>query len=228
MQDVFESFKAQVKEISIYFSFLRRSIEKDVCLISKTNNWERSLSPEIHKILKANLFLILYNLTEAITRKCIVAICDSMIADGISYSTAKPGIQQIFLKYKCKSLIRVNDQNLVRAINDIVDIALQNAVIELDEDSIPISGNLDARKIREIAKAYGFSHEAPKSKNGGSVLRTIKEQRNSLAHGRATFSECGRNYTLQELKDIKEEAIRFLSEILNNVQDYVNSKGYRM
>jgi hypothetical protein len=86
----------------------------------------------------------------------------------------------------------------------------------LDADSIPISGSLDAQKIRGIAKTFGFSERTNKAQRGGADLVIVKNQRNSLAHGVSTFSDCGRNYNISELERIKDDVIFFLEDILKN------------
>lgn len=228
MKKVTREFKQQVKEVNLYFDFLKRSIENDVYLTSATKNWSKPLDSELQKILKANFFLILYNLIEATIRKSILEIYDALRQDGIHYKLAKPEIQKIFLNYYCKRIREASTNNFTEGISELLQDTLNETVIELNIESIPISGNLDARKVRELARAYGFSETLSKAQRGGSDLLTVKTQRNSLAHGLATFSECGRNYTIHDLKDIKDEVIRYLEDILKNIKNYIDNKEYRL
>jgi hypothetical protein len=229
MKEVRREFKQRVKEVNLYFDFLDNMLDSNVYLyFDNRKSWKkRPVNTEIQKILKANFFLILYNLTEASIRKSIQAIYDSMEKDGITYKLAKPEIQKVLLKNTHERLKGANTTTFVDAITNLLTEAIDDAVMKLDGNSIPIEGNLDARKVRELAKIYGFSHGTSKAKRGGDHLSTVKTQRNLLAHGNTSFSECGRNYTISELKDFKDEVIWFIEDILNNIKLYIDKKEYR-
>jgi MAE_28990/MAE_18760-like HEPN len=228
MKEIIKEFKLQVKEVNLYFDFIKSSVENDVYLSSATKAWRKPVTSEIQKILKANFFLILYNLIEATIRKSILEIYDALREDGIHYKLAKPEIQKIFLDYYCKRIRETSNNKFTERISELLQDTLNDTVIELNIESIPISGNLDARKVRELARAYGFSETVSKAKRAGADLMIVKEQRNSLAHGLKTFSECGRNYSIRDLKNIKDEVIRYLEDILKNIKTYIDNKEYRL
>jgi hypothetical protein len=47
-----------------------------------------------------------------------------------------------------------------------------------------------------------------------------------LAHGVVSFSECGKDYTIAELQQIKKEVVGYLRGILKNVDSYIVNKEY--
>ena len=61
----------------------------------------------------------------------------------------------------------------------------------------------------------------------GDRLVTIKDKRNSLAHGDESFVECGRQHTVSELLEMKKEAVKYLRGVLRNIKTYVNNEKYR-
>ena len=89
------------------------------------------------------------------------------------------------------------------------------------------SGNIDARKIKETAEAYGFSYQttARKTQDGNDLLK-IKTNRNDLAHGFKSFEEVGKDATAEDLLQIKKRVICYLREILQNIEDYILRKEY--
>ena len=90
------------------------------------------------------------------------------------------------------------------------------------------SGNVDAKKIKEIADKYGFSHQTDsKFTKNGAKLVTVKEKRNDLAHGEISFQECGKDYTIQDIIAIKNEVIKYLEEILNNIEQFLLQDKHR-
>jgi len=226
MKEILKEFKERVKEVNLYFAFLTSVVSKDIHLHSTKTGEGQQVDVEIQKILKANLFLILYNLVEAIIKKSIQEIYDSIERDGLPYKLTRPEIQKILITHRYKQIRESSPTNFVQAIEELLTDALNDAAVKLDPASIPISGNLDAQEIRKLARVYGFSETTKKAKRGGSDLLTVKNQRNLLAHGNLTFSECGRNYNINDLKRIKNEVIWFLEDILKNIKLYIDAKEY--
>ena len=87
----------------------------------------------------------------------------------------------------------------------LIDHVMNKLVIELDEEALPISGNLDARQIRDLCSSHGIAHTTPQNAKGGRALLTVKDQRNALSHGDLSFSECGRQFELVDLRRIKDK-----------------------
>lgn len=89
------------------------------------------------------------------------------------------------------------------------------------------SGNVDAKVIKETAKKYGFSHftDCSKTKDGSNLL-LVRETRNDLAHGNKSFEEVGRDKTIEELLEIKQEVVEYLRQILGNIQKYLKDQEY--
>ena len=85
-----------------------------------------------------------------------------------------------------------------------------------------LSGNVDARKIRDLADEYGFTHPAA----DGSDLLVVKTNRNDLAHGSKSFADVGRDYTITDIIAMKDKIIIYLKAMLDNVADYILGKQY--
>ena len=63
---------------------------------------------------------------------------------------------------------------------------------------------MDAQKIRDICNNHGIIIHLDPQCRGGEILKEVKEERNNLAHGTISFVECGRNYSIDDLKKNKE------------------------
>ncbi len=57
-------------------------------------------------------------------------------------------------------------------------------------------------------------------------MLTIKANRNDLAHGIKSFTEVGRDQTTDELLEIKNKVIRYLKQILQNIETYLENAEY--
>ncbi|MBP5400186.1 MAG: hypothetical protein J6Y35_00985 [Bacteroidales bacterium] len=98
---------------------------------------------------------------------------------------------------------------------------LDNEILSFKRDCINISGNIDAQKIRDIIKQFGGNEIS-----NGRDLKTIKDKRNNLAHGEFTFSDIGKDYTVSDLIVYKNEASNYLSNVLDEIQKYIDNQKY--
>ncbi len=55
---------------------------------------------------------------------------------------------------------------------------------------------------------------------------TIKNKRNHLAHGDFTFSQIGREFTVGELENFKDETLDFLSDVIDKIEIFIVHKHY--
>ena len=89
------------------------------------------------------------------------------------------------------------------------------------------SGNIDAKKVKEVSEKYGFSCQTDyRSTKNGEKLLIVKSQRNALAHGDLSFQDCGQDYTIQDMITIKNEVLNYLDEILNNIEVFLSEQKY--
>jgi hypothetical protein len=217
-----QDFAERSREVSKYFIFLKNLEQGSTKLSmnSKSDNSKiKTIDPELLKTLKASGFLLLYNLVEATMKNIIEAIFDELKNEGISYDQIRPELKKVVLK----NLKKRNPEKIFLSITEIsVDIITAG----FNKKDL-FSGNLDGRKIKEIAIEYGFSHLTDHSKTGsGNDLLTIKTNRNHLAHGDNSFAEIGRDKTTDELLEIKNKVIRYLKQILENIEVYLDNKDY--
>ena len=177
---------------------------------------------ELEQTLKASCFLLLYNLVESTLTQAIIAIQDDLKEKNIQYSSIKETLQKCVVK----NLIKQGKLEIL--LHDAFMSKVNVLVSGFDEDEKTLfSGNVDAKTVRKIAKVYGFSNNINhKDAKGGSDLLTIKTNRNDLAHGSKSFSEIGRDYTTEQLKEIKDSSIAYLDCILKNIERYIQKQEY--
>jgi hypothetical protein len=222
MNTVLLDFNTRAQEVDDYFIFLDSLIKQTTKLAVADSAGQyqiQSLNPELAKTLKANGFLLLYNLVESTMRNAIEAIFDELKNQAISFDQLKPEIKMIVLQ----NLKNRSPEKIYLQINQIsTDII--TATFEREK---LFSGNVDARLIKEIAEKYGFSYQTDfaKTKNGQNLV-VIKSNRNDLAHGIKSFEEVGRDKTIEELLEIKEEVIEYLRQILENIKTYLDNQEY--
>jgi hypothetical protein len=220
MKDVNRMFRERVQEIDLYFDFLEKRINKgDQTRVFDDNS--QDLDRKLNQILRANSFLLLYNLVESSVSQAIEAIHLEISDKGISYDSLNQSVKrEIFSHLKKRT---TPDQFVAQIENIITDI------LKFYPQSREIfSGNVDAKEIRQLASKYGFSHDTNSdSTKDGIKLRIVKERRNDLAHGFISFQECGKDYTIEDVIETKNEVIDYIKTVLLNIENYLSTEQYK-
>lgn len=231
MDLVKEDFSNREKEIKKFLSLIYK-IEDGRHFLYRVYNVRKkrkvSLDQDSVKIMKATFFLLLYNMVESVFRSCLSELYERIGSESrsmseINYMYRKLWVRQRFGKLDATS---ANQQHYREVVHDMICQILDGYSYTPDPRSLPISGNLDARQIRSILQDHGVSHAVHYRASGGSNLVTIKNKRNALAHGDISFSECGREYTPDDLKVIMKESIVFLKSVVRNVERFIGKDGY--
>ena len=225
MKTVIADFEKRVGEIDAYFKHLEAIEERDgkLSLITAGARVLRDIEPELVKVLKANLFLLLYNLVESSVRQAITELLDAVSSEGMTYAEASDHIKKLWIREGHKRFENQSSEQIFQALanlaDDIIEMKLKSGAMA--------GGNIDSRKIREFSHRYGFSCKVHRNAKDGVKLFDVKKRRNDLAHGLVSFSECGRNYTLSDLRQTKHEVVMYVRGILRNVCRYIDRKRFR-
>lgn len=226
MQAIFDMFDERIQEIDLYFSALKAlDIENINCSSTKPY-----CNDEFIKILKANTLIMIYNLVESTVMGGILEIYDKLKQDGLTYSGVRKEIKDIWFSYKFRQVYdqQAHFNSYKGKALEIVNSILTGEVIELDRKATAISGNLDAQQIRNVCNEHGIVFQIEAASRGGIVLETVKDRRNDLAHGTLSFAECGRDYSIEDLSDIKSETVLFLKGLLQGMKQYYDEKQYKL
>lgn len=216
-------YTKRLKEVTLYFDTIKLLDNGDCSIICKDINGivkEKIIDNELAKIMKANGFLLLYNLIEATIRNSISAILNSISTDKLTFKLLSDNLKKLWINQEINNIKDIS--KFKEKVSELSEKILNDSLLEFSQECINISGNIDAQKIRDIAKKFGYLE--PKDGRG---LQTIKDKRNQLAHGEFTFSDIGKNYTSNDLIEYKSEVDSFIEGVLNNVEVYINTKGYK-
>lgn len=217
MNNTKSEYQKRLDEVEMYFNTIKvldSGMCKIVCTDILGNQTERKIDDELSKVLKANGFLLLYNLIEATIRNSISAIFGAMHAQNMTFKKLTDNLRKLWINQEVKNLKKEELLSLFSSI-------LEDELITFKTECVNISGNIDAQRIRDIAKQFGY-----RESRDGRDLVTIKEKRNKLAHGEFTFSEIGKDYSVSELIRFKDNTKDYLQDVLINIEVYINNKEY--
>lgn len=226
MGGIILEFESKVKEVNEYFSFistttpLKREFDKSKIV---------KVSEIVHNVLKANLFLLLYNLIEASFKNSLENFCIKITDDKLKYKSVIPEIRKIWIDKQYKNfestcVIPREIQKSEFLMNKIDNIAQDIINIEFDNE---LSGNVTTKQIKDLTTQYGLQSNEILEKEANSLF-IIKNKRNNLAHGNESFSECGRDYTLEKLKEIKDESVDYMRFILTHIKTFIDDEQYKI
>lgn len=198
------------KEINLYFSFISSDVN------------ENTTDPTLFKILKANILLMLYNFIEAVVSNSVDAIRTNIYNEvSANFDCLKNQVKiQIIKDLKGN----ISPENFVEQCTNI-----SNDIIKLSFKKESISkGNIDRDVIYKIASVYGFNinNSNYAETAHGKSLSTIKDKRNDLAHGTFSFAEIGKIYSKPDLEKLKNQTIKYLTFVVDEIESYLNSKQY--
>jgi hypothetical protein len=215
MIEVRRDFNIRTGEIKNYLNFTSEIAAGTVTL---QYNAGSSLNPiqaqAWSKTVHASCFLLIYNLVESTMKNAVAAIFDDLQSHAVPFDACREGIRRVVLN-NFKAL------SPERALSELLQIALDVVIKTFDKDKI-FSGNIDSRKISQIAETYGFA--APVGQ--GHHLLTIKNHRNDLAHGDKSFDEIGRDYVISDIVNMFVHTESYLKSALDNIETYIDNQVY--
>lgn len=184
---------------------------------------ECNFDSELFKILKSNTILMLYNVVEAVVSSSIQDIREFIYSDNSTHFDHLRDEIKIQIIKDLKS--NISPKSLIDLSNTISKDIIK---FSFSKDKIS-NGNISRKTIKELSELYGFiatGSNYTKTKDG-IYLNEIKLKRNDLAHGTFSFSEIGKNYTLEDIKIMFRCTIKFLEFIINNIETYLQNKEYK-
>lgn len=219
MKNTFETFNERKEEIEFYFSIMQK-FDNGISDIDTIKN------RQFYKIMKSNFLLMLYNLVESCIVSGMLEIYEDLKNDGCSYNQVIYEIKEIWRKNQVDKIYRSSSGSSIcdNKVKKIIHKIITNAPITLSKDALRISGNLNARKIKELCDNHRIRYRL---KTSGESLEIIKTMRNKLAHGDESFSMCSRDMTIHQLKNYKDEVFQFLNDILDGMKKYYDHKLYK-
>lgn len=212
------TFETRAREIEIYFSNIERLIDDGVC------------DRDFLIMLKANAVVMLYNLIEATVTDAFDYIHDEIRRRDLQFDDLSEELKLHWFKRRFSATKQKSATYATFECNakSILDHVIQHRAIEFMREDAPISGNLDARQIRNLCRCYGIGFCASPQVKGGIVLEEIKNGRNGLAHGMVSFVEYGRNLTMTDLIDKKGFVLAFMEEFIRSFDEFCKIEGYRI
>lgn len=208
--------------------FIQRNdeIDKFIIQVKEIENKQEVLSRlekrEFMCVVKSNIILMQYNLIESVFLELFTEfyqrIKDSNLGIDDVNSTFFYNFILLIRRMPDKNLSIIRNLPQEIPANEVnFSSLILKAGFELTEEEkkFLVNGNLDGRKVKDFLIAWGFNIDALESINI-RCLKTLKDQRQLLAHGGNSFSEKGRTITWGEIDEYKQ-AIKETFDTTKNI-----------
>lgn len=180
-------------------------------------------------IIKSSIILTLYNVIESTTSCILKKIHNDIISEKLRYHELSKEIQILIITYYHKHNKNIDRlQKPYDSMHEIINLIKGDNFFNLKYDTMEncyalYSGNLYENTIRKVMKNYNIF-----LKEGiGKSLTRITKGRNLLAHGNQSFSEYGRNITVQEIEALYHDSNSFLTDLIHQTENYLKEKRYK-
>ena len=226
-----KQYIARKKDIEAYYDILEfiDNIEtykhsKIECL---NTTFSLDVSTNMQQCMKASCIILLYNIIESTIIHCLQSLYDAVHDDRLKYKDLTDDIKYMWVKSQYPYNIQSKQmRDKTKEIMDGIEINL----IKFDTNTYnDISGNLDMRKIKELAKSLGIDMELYKMQDKDIIANdflSIKNKRNKLAHGEDSFSSIGSVLTFSDLRRYKDNVYVFLGMVIDKFDDFIKNKKY--
>lgn len=227
MITVRQEFETTFAEVDSYFEFIKK-IDDGYTHLQNFDGDTFKISIELSAMLKANAYLLLYNVIEATIRNAIWEVFIRIEAESINYQDLRKEIKEILIGRKIELEFKTKDTTVIKQVHDIIEKAFQNSrdLYPPKRDLKISAGSLNTEKIREALKRHGVEDVGTQHTEEKEVFEDTKEKRNNLAHGEITFRACGSPLSYSDLEKKKTHIKKYLSRVLDKVEEYLANQQY--
>jgi len=211
-------FNERIIEIESALSSIKLIIDK--------KGKEGTYSDNFINILYSNVVLMLYNIIESTANNSAEYLYASICKDKLTAKKLNPPVRQVWLESRIEEAYQKNSTfyTYKNTTSEIVSEVIEEKHIDMKNAKVR-AGNVDSEYFRDFCKKHGIRFDTSVSK-GGLALDDIKSARNSLAHGEVSFTEWGRQKTIDDLNEYKIQVFKYLGSFLESIQLFVEGRVY--
>lgn len=187
------------------------------CQSFKVKILDEDEADSVFKAMKSNAIIMLYNLVEACVRSTMRGYYENFNQSRSSYTRTITELKRLWIQYSTKIF---NENNVSQNVFNMIENAVSDEyIISLDFKNFSLSGNADLREIKSVLEKHGITYESNEFQNCGGALKSIKDMRNSLAHGNISFEDNGKNLAVSDISKYKDETYLCLEYFMQVVKN---------
>lgn len=207
MKAIKDGFRARRHEITRYLDLLQFVEESGSEIVSRDRARQFSIDTTTRHVLKASVFVHLYNLIESVVTQSLERVAQEIRDGGFTFGDINKAWQRCWVQELAKTNEQMNPEKRLSKLLAICDSLLAKEVVVV-KPRVP-GGSLDDTRIEKLLDRHGIqlsTSDRFKRIVKGQVLdlngplKVVRLRRNQLAHGLASFGDCGRDVTILQLR----------------------------
>lgn len=220
-------------EVTAYLEFLKVAVERRAVLSAKDGELQFPLTLELTHTLKANLVLLLYSAMEATLIQLLDEMHDAIGANCSSADALNAQLLRVVLR-----TVKKDSQTTVLSSASPLHTSLFRYWMDdwtsrtsgKDKRVDGISGSVDSLVFYEQLKKFGVVAKTPNDHPPAHLtdiaLQKVKTNRNELAHGEKSFTDLGRDLSVESLATDSLTVFDTLRNIATEVDNYLRDQRY--
>jgi hypothetical protein len=224
------AFEERLAEVVAYLHFLDELEAAAQAGAPKFGDTGNPLSPQQTHILRAAIFVQLYNLVEATMTRCLDALASASWSGAWRPVDLNPSFRKEWIKVIVAANKELNADNRLKCAVALADILMHATPLEEFRLERGGGGNWNDTNIEAMLERVGLRLRlAPtvraaakrKFRDGLGPLALVVKLRNDLAHGQISFTECGENETVAGLREISGNTAMYLRSVVRAVERFI-------
>lgn len=230
IEETYQLYEDRKQEVDQHLRFVEVLIKSKANRLAVYNNEcqevvdDAVIDRDLVKTVLATGYLLIYNLIESVTVSALGAVHKQIKEDGLSCSELNQKLQKVYFK-NFKDTIGYENHPKYKAFK--LDKAI---VCSSQYNNVLILSNVDAGKIKDKAVEYDIQlvYTGDDWKEVSAAFLEVKRQRNRLAHGDASFRDCGQSTPIDALINYNDQACKYLKVVIQCIDDYLLNRKYRI
>lgn len=221
MKAIRAGFRERCREITRYLDLLRFVEETGSDVVSPDRKRYFPIDVATRHVLKASVFIHLYNLIESVVAQSLERVAQEIHDGKLTFAEISKEWQRCWVQELAKTAEPLNPVNRLTALLTMCDRLLAQDPVVV-KPRVP-GGSLDDARIEKLLRHHGI-HLSMSPRFTVAVrhhvvdlngpLKVVRIRRNDLAHGLASFGDCGRDVTILQLRQWAAIVFWYLRQVI--------------
>lgn len=180
---------------------------------------------DCQKILRANFYLILYNLVESTLNSVISVVKDTINDERVPLDNLVTRLIYLHISGLYKDV--TSQKRILEISKDLYRKTANKENVLLEKLNFNTSGSVNYDYFQKVVGSIGCRGKLTIEENRvKDAMKRTKDHRNKLAHGNCSFSVAGSMLTLSQIEEDYQCIYDYLKQSLHNLESFLDHKKY--
>jgi len=234
MKTIRKGFSERCREITRYLDLLQFVEESGSDVVSPDRSISFAIDTTTRHVLKASVFVHLYNLIESVVTQCLQRVAQEISDGALTYADVSKEWQRCWVEEFAKTSEPLNPANRLSKLLAMCDRLLAKESVKV-KPKVP-GGSLDDARIEALLTRHGVALSMSTRLvtvvkrhvlDTHGPLKVVRIRRNDLAHGLASFGDCGRDVTILQLRQWSAIVFWYLRQVITQFDRHLSAGDFR-